>query len=195
MPVIVAAILFSLFTQLDPVFCSLGFLLWQLVQLSCLLSLGGHPSLRCRPHHPCHVETESGPWQLLHPLPDRPGGPARHRLSGPLLPLRLTGSEPGSLNVCPFPTKLLASHCLVAPILLHLHRDAFKSDSKAFSDGYNRASSYLTSFFVTNFKLWRWNGTTDTWPLTPIHLGEGFAARTRPANLILLFDDKKLQSI
>ena len=47
------------------------------------------------------METRSGPWQLLHPLPDRAGGPIGHRLPGSLLPLHLTGIEPWSLDYFP----------------------------------------------------------------------------------------------
>lgn len=84
-----------------------------------LLSLGCHPALCCWPHHPSDVETKSGPWQLLHPLPDRPGGPIGHRLPGSLLPLHLTGLEPWSLNHFPFLQLNSPPASLVAPILLN----------------------------------------------------------------------------
>lgn len=80
------------------------------LKAACLSPPGGHPSLRRRPHHPPDVEVEPGPWQLLHPLPDGPGGPAGHRLPCPVLPLRLAAPGPGSLSHVHHPTNQPTTH-------------------------------------------------------------------------------------
>lgn len=54
-----------------------------------MLSSGHDPPLPGRLDGPLDVGSGHGPWQLFHPVPDRPGWPAGDWLPSPVLPLAL----------------------------------------------------------------------------------------------------------
>lgn len=56
---------------------------------------GVHPALHSGLDGALDVAPWEGPGQLLHPLPDRAGGPAGHRPPGPQLPLPVGHRGPG----------------------------------------------------------------------------------------------------